>query len=137
MKSKRVTSIALVVALLAVCAPLFAHHGNVAYDEGKMVVLKDATVTRLVWANPHCLILFDVKDDKGKVVHWAMEGGSPSALSNVGWNRNSLQPGDAISVYMHQSKLGTPSGRLNHIVRSDGSLLKDSTYALEAKEPAK
>lgn len=131
MKPKRVKFFALVVGLLAVCGPLFAHHGNVAYDESKIVVLKQATVTRFIWANPHNLILFDMKDNKGNITHWSVEGGSPSALSNIGWTRNSLQPGDVITVYLHQSKLGSPAGRLNKIVRSDGTILKDSTYTEE------
>ena len=50
---------------LAVCVPLVAHHGNVAYDTSKAVVLKEATVTKFVWANPHSVIQFDVKDEKG------------------------------------------------------------------------
>ena len=116
------------MSLLAVCAPLFAHHGNVAYDESKLVVLKEATVTRFIWANPHNLILFDMKDSKGQITHWSVEGGSPSALSNLGWTRNSVQPGDVITVYLTQSKLRTPVGRLNKIVRADGTVLKDSTY---------
>ena len=128
MKTKAVASLVLVVGLLAVCAPLFAHHGNVAYDEEHIVVLKGATVTRFIWANPHNLVLFDMKDAKGNVTHWSVEAGSPSALSNVGWTRDSLHPGDVVAVYLHQSKLGSPAGRLNKIVCADGTELRDSTY---------
>ena len=45
-------------------APIFAHHGNAAYDETKEVTLK-GTVTEFDWANPHAQIYFDVKDVKG------------------------------------------------------------------------
>ncbi len=31
------------------------------------------TVTEWVWANPHCWLKFDVKDDKGNIVHWVAE----------------------------------------------------------------
>ena len=65
----RLIALSLLAGVLAVCFPVFAHHGNAAYD-GTVTVLKNATVTKLVWANPHTLVLFDMKDDKGEVVHW-------------------------------------------------------------------
>lgn len=115
----------VVTGILAVCFPAYAHHGNAAYDHG-MVVLKNATVTKFAWANPHSIITFDAKDDNGKEVHWAAELGSPSALTLIGWTKASVQPGDTITVYMHQSKTGNPVGRIDHIVLADGSSLRDS-----------
>src|SRR5262249_30763199 len=72
-----------VAGIFAICFPSFAHHGNAAY-EANLTEVKNATVTRLVWANPHTLVLFDAPDEKGEVVHWNAEMGSPSALANVG-----------------------------------------------------
>src|ERR1041385_6667459 len=77
------TSLSILAGMLAVSSPVLAHHGNAAYD-GSVVELKNATVTKLSWANPHTIIEFDVKDDKGQPVHWAAELGSPSALSLIG-----------------------------------------------------
>ena len=116
------------VVLLAVCVPLFAHHGNSAYNNEKTVTVKNGTITEFIWANPHSLILFDAKDASGKVAHWAVEGGSPSALGNLGWTRTSLQPGDVVTVELYQAKLGTPVGRLNRVLLSDGKELRDSAY---------
>jgi uncharacterized protein DUF6152 len=118
--------VALVIGLLMTCVPLFAHHGSATYDTQKVVVLKEATITKFIWANPHSIAMFDVKDDKGNVIHWAAEAGSPSALSLIGWTKNSLRAGDVVTVYTFQSKTGNPVGRLNKIVLSDGSTLKDS-----------
>jgi hypothetical protein len=118
--------IALVIALLVTWVPLFAHHGSATYDTQKVVVLKEATITKFIWANPHSITMFDVKDDKGSVIHWAAEAGSPSALSLIGWTKNSLRPGDVVTVYAFQSKTGNPVGRLNKIVLSDGTTLRDS-----------
>ena len=116
----------LIVSLLMTCAPLFAHHGSAIYDTQKVVVLKDATITKFIWANPHSIAMFDAKDDKGNVLHWAAEAGSPSALSLIGWTKNSLKPGDVVTVYTFQSKNGNPVGRLNKVVLTDGTTLKDS-----------
>jgi len=127
MQSKFLKLFAAVVGVLAVCGPAFAHHGNAAYDESKVVVLKGATVTKFAWANPHSIIVFDVKDDKGNVAHWTSELGSPSALSLIGWTKVSVQPGDTITVYIHQSKTGNPVGRIDHVVLADGTSLRDSS----------
>ena len=126
MKSKLLMSFALLVGALTPCGPMFGHHGSAAYKADQVIVLKQATVTRFVWANPHTVVLFDVKDDKGNVSHWAGEAGSPSAVRLLGWTRNSLQPGDVITVYIYPAKSGNPVGRLNKVVFADGKTLRDS-----------
>ena len=116
----------LIVCLLAFCGSIWAHHGSAVYDTSKPVVLKDATITKFIWANPHCIVMFDAKDQGGNVAHWAAEAGSPSALGLIGWTKNSVKSGDVITAYVFQSKTGSSVGRLNKIVLSDGSSLKDS-----------
>ena len=83
-------------------------------------------MTKFLWANPHSMLLFDVKDDKGIVSHWAGEAGSPSAIRPLGWNKNSLRPGDVITVHLYPSKFESNVGRLDKIVLADGKTLKDS-----------
>ena len=126
MKMKLLAFAVLVAVVLAVCAPAFAHHGAAAYDMTKPVMLKDAVITKYSWINPHALILFDYKDEKGNVQHWTTEIGSPAAVALVGWNRTSLKPGDVVTVYVWQSKTRLPVGRLNKIMLSNGTLLRDS-----------
>jgi len=126
MESKSLISFAVLVGVLTVGSPLFAHHGSAAYKPDKVIVLKQATVTRFLWANPHAMVLFDVKDDKGNVSHWAGEAGSPSAVRLLGWTKNSLQPGDVITVHLNPSKFESTVGRLDKIVLANGTTLKDS-----------
>ncbi len=121
----RTIAFSVLAGLLAVSVPAFAHHGNAAYD-GTITTVKNATVTKLVWANPHTIVQFDQKADNGEIVHWTAELGSPSALGNVGWTRTSLSPGDPITVYIHQAKTKSPVGRIQKIVLADGSELRDS-----------
>jgi len=116
----------LVMAFLTLCGVAFAHHGAAAYDMSKPVVMKGAVVTRYIWANPHTLVFFDAKDDKGNTTHWSVELGSPAAIGLIGWNRSSLKAGDVVTVYMFPAKNGNPVGRINKIVLADGTLLRDS-----------
>ena len=123
-------ALSVLTGVVTMSSAVVAHHGNAAYD-GTVTVVKDATVTKLLWANPHTLVQFDVKDDRGVLVHWTAELGSPSALGNVGWNKSSLMPGDVITVYIHQAKTKNPVGRIDHIVLADGSQLRDSGGAAD------
>jgi hypothetical protein len=118
--------LALLGVLLAICAPVLAHHGSASYNTDKVLVMKQAIVTKFLWANPHTMLLFDVKDNQGNVSHWAGEAGSPSAVRLLGWTKNSLQPGDVISVHLYPSKFESHVGRLDKIVLADGTTLKDS-----------
>jgi Family of unknown function (DUF6152) len=117
---------ALLVVVAAISVPVFAHHGSASYKTDKVVVMKQATVTKFLWANPHTMLMFDVKDDKGNMSHWAGEAGSPSAVRLLGWNKNSLHPGDVITVQLYLSKFESHVGRLDKIVLADGTTLKDS-----------
>ena len=96
----------------------------------KLTEFKNVTVTKFAWANPHCIVEFDVKDDKGKVVNWTAETGSPEALRLAGWNKNSLRPGDVITIYLHAAKTGEPAGRFTKIVLADGTVLGDTQGTL-------
>lgn len=127
MNVKPVAFIVLSAVLLMACAPLWAHHGNAAYDEAHWITIS-GTVTEFVWANPHCQIFMDVKDDKGKVVNWAIESQSPGIMRRNSWTRTSLQPGDQITVTLAPAKNGAPVGFSGNndgkVVFPDGRVLK-------------
>src|SRR5260370_29126020 len=82
-RSKVIALWVLTVGIVTPTVPLFAHHGTgVAYDTENVVTLT-GTVTEWIWANPHCGLLFDVKDDSGNVVHWGAELTNPDRKSVV------------------------------------------------------
>ncbi len=127
MNGKLTISIVLIASLLVVCGPLWAHHGNAAYDEQHWITIS-GTVTEFIWSNPHCQIFMDVKDDKGGVVNWAIETQSPGILRRNSWIRTSVKPGDQIAITLAPAKNGAPvgySGNKNgKIVFADGHVLK-------------
>ena len=90
----------LIAGCLAILAaiPVYAHHSFAAEFDATKVVTLAGIVTRLEWSNPHARIYIDVKDEKGVVVRWDFEMGSPNGLMRLGWNRNSLKAGDEITV---------------------------------------
>jgi hypothetical protein len=111
----------LLVAAPTVSAPVpvFAHHGTAEYDNTKTVSLQ-GTVTSLQYLNPHALIFFNVKDDKGQTTEWTAELQSPNLLSRRGWSRSTLKPGDQIVVTGHPVKNGAKAMSGQKVVFSDG-----------------
>jgi len=97
-------NIRIAVVLIIACAvvftalPVTAHHSFAAEFDATKVVTLNGFVTKVEWANPHARIYFDVKDEKGNVVNWDFELGSPNGLMRLGWKRDSLKPGDEITV---------------------------------------
>lgn len=119
----RMKLIAVFLGVVTLCVPLFAHHGAAAYDTSKKLALK-GTVTEWFWANPHCFLRFDVKDDKGNVAHWAAETSNPSDMVNLGWSKQSFKPGDEVTVTVEPVKNGLPIGRIEQVVLASGQILK-------------
>jgi hypothetical protein len=105
---------ALALGVLAAPAVVSAHHGNAIYDESKAVTVK-GVVTEWLWANPHCLLEFDVKDDKGNSVHWTAEVSNPPDMINRGWSRKMFKAGDDVTITMIVAKNGEPIGRIARI----------------------
>jgi hypothetical protein len=109
MKIKLLTVLAMSAGLSLAPLSSFAHHGSAAYDMTKLVTAK-ATVTSLLWANPHTMLNFDIKDEKGGITHWALEIFNPLWMTRAGWTKNTLKPGDEIEVTFHPAKNGTGNG---------------------------
>ncbi len=103
--------------------PGFAHHSDVAYQR-TAIELKTATIVKVAWINPHAVISCDVKDDAGNVSRWTLEMGSPSAMTRVGWDKNSLSAGDVVKIDINPAKNGTKFGRLLRVTRPDGKTLE-------------
>ena len=102
--------------------PLAAHHGAASFDTTKEYTLK-GKVTEWIWANPHCFLKFDAKDDTGDVRNWAVEVSNPTDMSKLGWARTSFKAGDQVTVTLQPVKNGAPVGRLRSVVLPSGQTL--------------
>jgi uncharacterized protein DUF6152 len=96
----------MAAGLAILSSSAFAHHGTgISYDLTKNPITAKATVTEYKWSNPHIQIFVDIKDDKGKVVSWSIEGNSPYNWARMGWNRKTLKPGEEITITFYPSKV--------------------------------
>jgi len=96
---------------------LMAHHGDAGrYEEG--LTLLKGTVVELQFTNPHSMIIFDLTDQTGKVVRWRAELGAPSGLiRDFGWKKNTLKPGDKITMIGRRVKSGAPYINLTEMAK--------------------
>ena len=88
----------LAVGLLAAPFGALAHHAFAAEFDRDQPIEVTGTVTNVEWMNPHARFYVDAVDDNGVIVHWDFELGSPNGLMRQGWRRDSLKPGDVVTV---------------------------------------
>ena len=81
--------------------PLFAHHSTARYDLTKTVVVQ-GTVTEVIWQNPHVILVMN--DTKGK--EQAFEAPSPTYIVTSGWARDTIKPGDKVTVKGNPARNG-------------------------------
>ena len=123
MKLKHTSIFALLAVVFIACAPLLAHHGSsVTYNMKKAITLK-GTVTEFVYTNPHCQVYFEVKDDAGNTVRWGGETMAPRLVVKAGLLKNTLKPGDAITVSVFPAKAGTNFGLIQTLTLPDGKTI--------------
>ena len=116
--------ILIVLSLLAIGIPVFAHHGTAGVYDFTVRITTKAVVKEYIWANPHVQIYVETKDEQGTVEKWNGEASNALALHRAGWNSKIIKPGDPITMTGYQAKTGAKMLRLKSVTLSDGRELE-------------
>jgi hypothetical protein len=123
MKPKREILSAVLLGLLMLGVPTFAHHGTAGDDTSKIVTVK-GTVTDFQYINPHVQIYVEAKDEQGNTQIWDGEASNSLVLHRAGWNSKIIKVGDQITLNGYQSKNKGTSLRLTSVLLADGRQLE-------------
>jgi len=112
-----------VSALLFVTLPAAAHHSAAMYDQRQNIRL-EGVVAEFEWKEPHVYISIETADQGGNTATWLIEGRPPGAMSKLGWSRDSLSPGDRITVAANPGRDASRAIALGQsVMKDDGTLL--------------
>jgi len=131
---------------LAASLPAAAHHSFSAEFDSTKEVKATGGVTELEWQNPHGWIHLSVTElcerasvprgsdaeeaewacrtpDTNAGAAWAFELGSPNGLMRQGWSRNSLKPGDVVTISGTRARDGSTNSNARNVTMADGTRL--------------
>ncbi len=83
-----------------------------------------ATISEFSWANPHTQIIFTADDGRGNLVKWVAEGPGPNRLASHGWSKDTLKPGDQVTIVGNCNKDGSPTMGFRKVIFANGQELE-------------
>lgn len=110
----------VLLGMLAFGLAAHAHHSDAGMDESSVVIV-EGKVVEFSWRQPHVYVLVEAIEDDKPVV-WTLQLAGINNLSRrLGWQSDSLVPGDEVFVRVNPATDGRPYGKAASIQRADGS----------------
>jgi hypothetical protein len=120
-----VKTVCVLAACLALAGGAAAHHSFAMFDQSKPVTLV-GTVREFQFTNPHAFIeLTAPAAAGGAATDWSIELNSPNNLRRQGWSRDSLKPGDKVTVVINPLREARNGGLFVFATLADGKTLGD------------
>jgi hypothetical protein len=93
------TAFASVFVLVALPGAASAHHGGAVEWGSETLGPISGTAVEFAFRFPHVQVLVDVTDASGTTVQWTLvTRWTPTILRQHGWTRDSIKPGDSLTV---------------------------------------
>ena len=111
------------LGLLALGAPLAAHHSvPVNFDSSREVTI-EGVLTEVVWINPHSRFRVDVTTEDGQTLEWLVEMGAINTMRRAGFKTELFAIGDVVTVSGWPARRETNAMTLRSAVLADGTEL--------------
>ena len=112
-----------------------AHHSFSAYYLEADTVEFDGEVVEFQYKNPHSWVAVQGQDPFGKTVIYSAEWGSVSSLERQGILKNTLRPGDRVTIWVSPNRIPTDNRvRLKKIRLPDGRTLGGQARIDQARD---
>lgn len=125
MRSSISFSLALTLAAVLVCSPAArAHHSTAEFDYTMTLVIS-GEVKEVQWTNPHSYLQVLVPAPQGSGLdQWGVEIGAPNINVRMGWRKDSVKPGDKLTLTIAPARDGRKFGTLRFLTFTDGRRLE-------------
>ena len=132
MNVKRVSVMVGAVVIVALAAPVIAHHSSAPFYDPTKTVEITGEVTKLHIKNPHSFLYVTV-DDKGQKAEWQVEMGTGAQLARNNLTVETLKPGTMIKVSGQPSRAEGSKGMccIKTLMKADGSAILRGTVPKE------
>ena len=121
-------------AALVMASPVLGHHSDAGVDT-ESVIAFEGTVRELAWRNPHVYIVVET-EQSGEPVEWELQMGAVSGLTRRGWTRDTLSPGDQVTIRASPAVGGRPYGILRSVEKAGGLALGAAAPVPDVTPPA-
>ena len=109
--SSRICGVIALVAMLALSAPVVAHHAMQAEFDQNNVVVITGVLKKINWVNPHVNFLVDVKEPDGATTTWTLVHAGPNQMRAAGLSdRDFWQLGKTYTASLALARNGSPRG---------------------------
>lgn len=119
---KRLTSIAGVASVLMMATAAMAHHSYAMFEMQKRVTV---TGKVKVWemTQPHATLWVWAQNPQKKWELYGFEAPGPTSLIRAGWRKDTVKPGDQVTVVYAPLRDGRNGGNLVKLTLSDGKTM--------------
>jgi hypothetical protein len=120
MKGRLTSALVIGFAVVLANTRLVAHHAEAAQFDPTRPVEVTGVIKKVEWSNPHIWFYVETKDDAGKLTTWGFSGLPPGMLVRRGFTKDTLKPGDVVTVRGSRAKDGSNNASGGRITFADG-----------------
>lgn len=130
---RKPVAVALLVGasvIVSTAAPALAHHSYAMFNR-RLDLPMEGVVKQWQLTNPHSYLEVYAPppgDPTAAPVVWTFESGSPAGLIRKGIRRDTMKPGDKVSLVVHPLHSGRPGGELKIVTLPDGRVFDIRQY---------
>ena len=108
------------IALALVASGAFAHHSFAVFFDSEKSISIHGKVTEFQFRNPHGIVVVEVTNPDGTKSIWKGETNSPSMMMRRGWTKESVRPGDVVTIEGWPARDGARYLRIRELKGPDG-----------------